>query len=655
MKRFKPFHKRIGTTPALGRKLLKQNLLILAICVVVVSGLATAYAALSATLLVDGQATIRESQPVRIATVAPTDPQPSCGVSTYPPTWDSTSFNVDGMLPALDCTIAFNITVKNETDDVVFIKQIVEDSFHDSAYMEYSSSITPSSPSAVVSPQGKLDFTIKFRYRESTASLPSLTSFVASFHLVFEIVTAPILAIRGDARNFEFFRGNTATPPSNLYGRVVAVDDMDGNITANIQRTCSNASGQVVTCPTTWADRARGDYDITFNVTNSLGLAAVPVALHVKLWDFTKLDSGTYHTVALTSNGKFYTWGYNAGYRQGLNDTTRRTSPVLHPLSNSAYIVDVAACDHTGHAVDSNGNLWSWGSSTTHYTLGTGNNDDQRVPINIGHPSGENYVKVACRYSTGLALTDAGNVYSWGESTYGANGLGNVSNVRIPTKVTGLTNIVGISMGEYNGLAVGSNGVVYNWGSNYYGQLGAGDSGSISSKGITNYYNLPSNYSGVTNVKMACMGQRHAVVVLNNGQVVTWGNNSDGRVGNGTSSTNAYSPYTTNITGGATCAVNEDTSSVITTGGTGYFFGDNGYGKAGTGSTSPSSVTTPTAISKTGLTYSANQLNSSHVLADGIITWAFGYNNNGELGIGTTSNTSTITAWDFTAPAVREW
>jgi alpha-tubulin suppressor-like RCC1 family protein len=655
---FKPYHKLIGTSQAIGRKLLRRNLIVLAICLVSVSSLATAYAAMSTTLSIKGQAKVVGEQPIRIAAVESVNPQPSCGMSTYPPTWSSTSFNVDGSLPDLDCTVMFEVVVKNETDNTVYIKEIVEDSFNNSTNMEYEFFITPNTLDAVVTPQSQRYIGVKFRYKDSVVNLPAMTSFVASFHLVFEKVTPPVLAVKGDARGFEIFRGNTTTPPSNLYDRVAAIDDIDGNLTANIVKTCAD-SIQNIPCPTTWAELNRGDYSVTYKVTNSLGFSATPVSFSIKLWDFVKIAEGDRHVLALSSHGQVWAWGSGSNGALGLGNNTSQTSPTQ--ITDLGDIVDIAASDQTSFAVDSSGNLYSWGRGSS-YRLGTNSTSDQSAPIEISPPPGKKYVAVSSQDANGLALTDTGEVYSWGDCYYGSCGAGNNTTRRIPTQVSGLSNIVKISAGHANGGAVDRRGKLWTWGSNYYGQLGVGNSGTVNTPyGNTTSSsngNVPQPWNDFTNVRDICYGWAHAIVLKDDGSVWVWGNGSYGRIGNGSQSTNQYTPFQLgNVSDGRSCYANEHHSQVVTNSSTLYAWGRNNNYEIGSATGASTSINSPLQILVGDIiVQSTIGVSSSHAIIDGnILIRGWGANGSGQIGDGSTTARPTWVVWNFTGPMIKEW
>jgi alpha-tubulin suppressor-like RCC1 family protein len=632
----------------------RQNLILTAGLAIVVAGLSITYAALNTQLSVTGSARLTANAPTRIVNVSPATPNSTCGYAPYPPTWTDTTVTVDGALPQLPCTLTFDLTVRNDAPTPVIIREIQEQTFSAATSMQYAFSISPSDPNATIPSGGELSFTLTFSYRDGLSALPAQTDFTASFLLIFVDLSPPILTATNTSRHFELFRGDTTFTPASLNARVSALDDADGDITSQITKTCQTAAAGDVACPSTWATWPRGEYTVTYNVTNSLGLAAVPITMYLKLWDFIRIDSGQYHSVATTSHGKFYTWGRGASYRQGLSDLDNRLAPVKHPLSDSAYIVDAVACDDYGHAIDSDGNLWSWGDGSE-YALGTGNVNVQRTPVKVGHPAGEKYVTVDCFYESGTALTDAGNVYTWGWSSYGANAGGSATDIRVPTKVSRLSNIVYINQGYYNGGAIDATGQLYTWGTNGEGELGVGFIGARASRGVSAYYNLPADWNGIRDAKAICFGSLHAILIRQDGTVQTWGQSRGyGLLGTGTYSSNIYSPTTIGVAGATGCDAQRYGSSVWTADGTAYYWGSNDYGELGTGSAS-AYIATPTALAnKPGVTMTTMQMDSSHALVDGIIAWAVGYNLQGGLGINTSSNTATVTNW-VVANTKVEW
>ncbi|KAK8798285.1 hypothetical protein WA588_003370, partial [Blastocystis sp. NMH] len=79
--------------------------------------------------------------------------------------------------------------------------------------------------------------------------------------------------------------------------------------------------------------------------------------------------------------------------------------------------------------------------------------------------------------SYSVALSDAGEVYTWGEGRYGELGQGPLTQLSEPRLCVGLlgVRVVEVACGWDHVLARDEKGAIYSWGHNEYGQLGQGD------------------------------------------------------------------------------------------------------------------------------------------------------------------------------------
>jgi alpha-tubulin suppressor-like RCC1 family protein len=95
--------------------------------------------------------------------------------------------------------------------------------------------------------------------------------------------------------------------------------------------------------------------------------------------------------------------------------------------------------------------------------------------------------------SHSLGLTDTGIAYAWGSNSAGQLGDNTTTSQSSPvTVVGGITNWSQVSAGENYTLGLTDTGVLYTWGSNSYGKLGDGTTTNRSSPvtvagGITNW------------------------------------------------------------------------------------------------------------------------------------------------------------------------
>ena len=135
-------------------------------------------------------------------------------------------------------------------------------------------------------------------------------------------------------------------------------------------------------------------------------------------------------------------------------------------------------------------------------------------------------VKVAAGYYHSLALTDSGEVYSWGDNEYGQLGLGDTTDRTSPKKVTQNVNdgskVVFADVKSSNGFSIGlsTQGDLYTWGENNFGQLGLGTSGTGT------YMSLPQKVT-VSGVKFtdisAGAGGFHSLALTDSGEIYSWG------------------------------------------------------------------------------------------------------------------------------------
>jgi hypothetical protein len=169
--------------------------------------------------------------------------------------------------------------------------------------------------------------------------------------------------------------------------------------------------------------------------------------------------------------------------------------------------------------------------------------------------------------------------YAWGRNGNGRLGDGTTTNRSSPvTVVGGITNWAQVSAGESHSIGLTDAGVLYAWGGNVIGQLGDGTTTARSSPvtvvgGITNWSNIEA-------------GHYHNFGLINNGVLYAWGYNGEGQLGDGTT-TQRTSPVTVvgGITNWAQASGDVDHSLGVTASGIAYAWGRNNYGKLGDGTT----------------------------------------------------------------------
>ena len=227
-----------------------------------------------------------------------------------------------------------------------------------------------------------------------------------------------------------------------------------------------------------------------------------------------------------------------------------------------------------------------------------------------------------------IMLCANGSVKVWGDnSSYQlANNIINQSNV--PIVVNGITGtITAVSAGAEHNLVLQSDGTVWSWGLNSDGQLG---------DGTTNPSSVPTKIPGLSGVIAISAGAHHSLVLKNDGTVWGWGANYDGQLGNGTLASSLVPVKTSKLSNVIAISAGSNHNMALKSDSTLWTWGYNYSGQLGLGSTTDSlSPCKIPGLSKiigmdAGDDYSLAIKNNGTVLA-------WGDNNNGKLGDGTTT------------------
>ncbi|MQY10661.1 hypothetical protein SRB5_07730 [Streptomyces sp. RB5] len=255
--------------------------------------------------------------------------------------------------------------------------------------------------------------------------------------------------------------------------------------------------------------------------------------------EVTDLAGGTYFSLALTSDGKVLAWGNNAYGQLGDNTVTERHTAGYVDLPPGVTVTAIAAGDQHSLALTSDGRVLAWGRNDLGQ-LGDGTTVERHLPVYVDLPPGVTVTAIAA--GTGgqhsLALTSDGRVLSWGWNAYGQLGDGTTTDrpdpeyVHLPDGVT----ITAIGAGEGHSLAVTSTGQVLTWGWNNSGQLG---NDTLVNQPLPVYAELP----GGATVTAVDGGRRHSLALTSDGRVLSWGWNAYGQLGDGTLTTRRVPVY----------------------------------------------------------------------------------------------------------------
>jgi alpha-tubulin suppressor-like RCC1 family protein len=252
---------------------------------------------------------------------------------------------------------------------------------------------------------------------------------------------------------------------------------------------------------------------------------SVPVAVSGLASGVTAITAGANHTCALTDTGAVECWGFNLRGQVGVATNADTSTPlVVSGLDRSVQAI--VAGDYHTCALMTSGAVYCWGADEAS-ELGDGKTDDRSTPVAVAGLAG-GVTAISAGYQHTCALTGAGGVECWGFYFLSLSRNGASDESSTPVAIAGVDGgVVAISSGDYHTCAVTGAGGVECWGSNDYGQLGDGTSQS-SSTAVA----VAGLASGVTAVSGGDF--EYTCALTNIGQVMCWGINDYGQLGDGT-------------------------------------------------------------------------------------------------------------------------
>jgi|GEM_PF-6243242 len=204
-----------------------------------------------------------------------------------------------------------------------------------------------------------------------------------------------------------------------------------------------------------------GGYEIVGWGINDNGQATPPDGN-----DFTAIAAGSYHSLALKSDGSIVGWGYNSDGQ-------------ATPPAGNDFAAVAAGFAHS-IALKSDGSIVGWGW----------NNEGQAT-----HPEGNDFIAVAAGGSHNIALKSDGSIVGWGYNSDGQ-----------ATPPAG-NDFTAIAANGWHSLAIKSDGSIVGWGYNSDGQA------------------TPPAGNDFTAI---AAGYYHSLAIKSDGSIVGWGRNAFG-------------------------------------------------------------------------------------------------------------------------------
>ena len=244
------------------------------------------------------------------------------------------------------------------------------------------------------------------------------------------------------------------------------------------------------------------------------------------------ISAGAYHNLALCSDGTLVAWGYNNYGQLGTGDTQARRTPVIVPPLGALAgkrVTAIAAGSYHSLALCSDGSLVGWGYNDEG-ELGDGTTTRRMIPVAADHGgalAGKKVAMIRSGQYHSLALCTDGSVVSWGYNPRGQLGDGGTANRLSPVDVTGSgalagRTVVDLAAGGSHGLALCSDGTAAAWGHNHRGQLGSAGGGQSA---------LPQLVTHAISTRRVTAGSFHSMALAGDGSLSAWGDSANGQLG----------------------------------------------------------------------------------------------------------------------------
>jgi len=190
-------------------------------------------------------------------------------------------------------------------------------------------------------------------------------------------------------------------------------------------------------------------------------------------------------------------------------------------------IKDIAAGSNHCLAFDIASQVYSWGNGQGG-RLGHGDETGQNMPKLIEAFKDMRILMIECGETSSAALSGKNEIYMWGSGNYGRLGNGSTADVLLPTKVEDLSDqkVDDISIGSTHAMCILRNGKGKVWGQGKHGKLGL--------EGIADRnFSLPKDLVLLEKERLfqVAAGPFHSMALTEEGDLFTWGNAKDGKLG----------------------------------------------------------------------------------------------------------------------------
>lgn len=320
-----------------------------------------------------------------------------------------------------------------------------------------------------------------------------------------------------------------------------------------------------------WGDNNYGQLgnssDVMTRVPVAVNVQAGTSALAGKT--VVSVAAGLNYSLALCNDGTVAAWGHNHTNQLGGGTLASRALVPFAVNRSSGYsalagkkVVALAAGSYHVLALCSDGTVVAWGAGSSGQ-IGDGYSFNRSTPVAVkvtagtSALAGKSVIAVAAGTVHSLALCSDGTLAAWGDNDFGQLGINSLGDTYAPVAVNVAPGtsalagkaVVGIAAGGFHSLALCSDGTVAGWGQNNAGQLGDNSLIDRQAPVAVNVTPGTSALAGKT-VGTIAAGQSHSLALCSDGTVAAWGLHFYGQLGENSTATHRPAPVAVNVEAG---------------------------------------------------------------------------------------------------------
>lgn len=445
----------------------------------------------------------------------------------------------------------------------------------------------------------------------------------------------------GWGRNPNYQVGNNSTT-GDISGPII----IDTNVWSSVSDGSSTSMG-IKSNGTLWGWGTESYGELGDGIVNSVYSSPVQIGT---LTNWSKVSTAAGTNYFINTTGAIYAAGRNQSGQLGDGTTVDKSSPVQ--IGTLTTWSKVSGGTYFAASIKTDGTLWMWGVNT-YGQLGDGTTIDKSSPIQVGTLS--NWSSVSCAGSNAVAIKTDGTLWAWGFNSDGQLGDGTTVTKSSPIQIGTLTTWTKVGSAGDHSVALRSNGTIWSWGANGSGQLGLGD---ITNRSSPTQIGTLTNWTDLSVLANSSIYAR-SYLKNNNNEVWVCGDNTAGSgiapysvLGVAIPSPVPVPIQVGTLTTWADIAAADVYAILKKTNGSLWSAGDNGFGQLGQGDVVANYTIRQVGTLTTWNKITATEGNAFAIKSDNTL-WSWGANSSGQLGDGTTVEKSspvqigTLSNWSY--------